>query len=42
VLPYSLVYNGTYIFTEGVLTVIILLIPAVAKSIGQVKTMIAH
>jgi len=42
VLPYSLVYNGTYIFTEGVLTVIILLIPAVAKSIGQVKTMIVH
>lgn len=37
-LPYSLVYNGCYIFTEAVLTVIILMIPAVSKGIEQVKS----
>ena len=36
-LPYSLAYNGAYIFTEAVVTVIILLIPAVSKALGQVK-----
>lgn len=34
---YSLAYNGAYIFTEGAVTVIILLIPAVSKSLAQVK-----
>ncbi|MDO4521658.1 MAG: energy-coupled thiamine transporter ThiT [Eubacteriales bacterium] len=38
-LPYSLAYNGAYIFTEGVITVIILLIPAVSKSLTQIKVM---
>lgn len=36
-LPYSLAYNGAYIFSEGLITVIILAIPAVAGAIGQIK-----
>lgn len=38
-LPYSLVYNAIYIFAEAVITVIILLIPAVNKSLARVKAM---
>lgn len=38
-LPYSLVYNAIYIFAEVVITVIILMIPAVSKALEQVKTM---
>ena len=38
-LPYSLVYNAIYIFAEAILTVIILLIPAVNKSLARVKAM---
>ncbi len=38
-LPYSLVYNGIYIFAEALITVIILLIPAVSKAFAQVKKM---
>lgn len=36
-LPYSLVYNGIYIFAEAIVTVIILLIPAVNKAIARVR-----
>lgn len=36
-LPYSLVYNGCYIFAEAVLTVIVLSIPAVSKAMKKVK-----
>lgn len=36
-LPYSLVYNGCYIFAEAALTVIILSIPAVSKAMKKVK-----
>lgn len=39
VLPYSLVYNGIYIFAEGAITVVILLIPAVSNGIATVKKM---
>lgn len=39
VLPYSLVYNGIYIFAEGAITIVILLIPAVSKGISTVKKM---
>lgn len=39
VLPYSLVYNGIYIFAEGAITVVILLIPAVSQGIATVKKM---
>lgn len=39
VLPYSLVYNGIYIFAEGAITVVILLIPAVSSAIATVKKM---
>lgn len=38
-LPYSLVYNAIYIFAEAIVTVIILLIPAVNKSLARVKAM---
>ena len=34
---YSVVYNGSYIFAEGIVTVIILLIPAVKRAMKQVK-----
>lgn len=37
--PYSLVYNGAYIFAEAAVTIAILLVPTVAKSLAQVKTM---
>lgn len=36
-LPYSLVYNGIYIFAEAAITLIILAVPAVRKGIGAVK-----
>ena len=36
-LPYSLVYNGCYIFAEAALTVIVLSIPAVSKAMKKVK-----
>ena len=38
-LPYSLVYNGIYIFAEGAVTMVILLIPAVSNGISTVKKM---
>lgn len=38
-LPYSLAYNGCYIFAEAAVTVIILLIPAVTRGLNQVKVM---
>ncbi len=38
-LPYSCAYNACYIFAEGAITVIVLLIPAVSNAIGQIKTM---
>jgi thiamine transporter len=38
-LPYSLVYNAIYIFSEAAITVIILLIPAVSKALARVKSM---
>ena len=38
-LPYSLVYNGIYIFAEAAITFVLLAIPAVRKGIGAVKKM---
>ena len=38
-LVYSALYNGGYIFAEGLVTVIILTIPAVRKAMVYVKTM---
>lgn len=38
-LPYSLVYNGIYIFAEAVVTVIILLLPPVRNAMGRLKKM---
>lgn len=37
VLPYSLVYNGIYIFAEAAITLVILALPPVQKVIGTVK-----
>lgn len=36
-LPYSMVYNAAYIFAEGILTEILLLIAPVAKALQAVK-----
>lgn len=36
-LLYSLVYNGAYIFTEGILTILILLVPSVRKALDEIK-----
>ena len=36
---YSLVYNGIYIFSEAIVTIIILSIPAVRNGIARVKVM---
>lgn len=36
---YSAAYNGSYIFTEGVLTIIIVSIPPVAKALAKVKAL---
>ena len=38
-LPYSLVYNGIYIFSEAALTIIILLLPPVRKAMMRLKKM---
>ncbi len=38
-LPYSLAYNGCYIFAEAAITVVILAIPAVRAGLARVKTM---
>jgi len=38
-LPYSLVYNGSYIFIEGVITLILLAIPPVNKMFARIKSM---
>ena len=39
-LPYSLVYNGIYIFAEGIVTIIIIMLPPVKKAINRVKAMV--
>lgn len=36
---YSLVYNGSYLAMEGVITLIIIALPPVAKAMSRVKTM---
>ena len=38
-LPYSLAYNGSYIFSEAAITVIILAVPAVRNGISRIKAM---
>ena len=38
-LPYSLVYNGIYIFAEAAITLIILAIPAVRQMLGRIRNM---
>lgn len=36
---YSLAYNGAYVFSEGAMTVLVLLMPAVSKGLLQIKVM---
>lgn len=38
-LPYSMCYNGAYIFAEGIITIILISIPPVKKAINYVKKM---
>jgi len=38
-LPYSLVYNAIYIFAEAAVTIIVILVPVVNRSIGNIKKM---
>ena len=38
-LPYSIVYNAIYIFSEAAITIVLLLLPPVKKVMGQIKTM---
>ena len=38
-LPYSLCYNGAYIFAEAIITIILISIPPVKKAIHYVKNM---
>lgn len=40
--PYSLAYNGIYIFTEGAITLLILAIPHVKKSFHRIKLLAAE
>lgn len=37
VLPYSMVYNGIYIFAEATVSVIVILLPPVKLAIGNIK-----
>lgn len=41
-LPYSLVYNGCYIFAEAILTIVILSIPAVSDIFRKTKQTALH
>ena len=36
-LPYSLVYNGIYIFSEAAITIVLLLLPPVKNALSSVK-----
>lgn len=38
-LAYSVMYNGAYIGAEGLITVVVLMIPAVASAIGYIRNM---
>ena len=38
-LPYSLCYNGAYIYAEAIITIILICIPPVKKAINYVKNM---
>ena len=38
-LPYSLVYNGIYLFAEAALTLIVLLLPPVKNLMAKLKNM---
>lgn len=36
---YSASYNGIYIFTEAIITIIVMLLPPVSKALGKTKTL---
>lgn len=38
-LPYSLIYNGCYIFAEALITIVLLLLPVVSHGLSQIKDM---
>ncbi|MDE6921454.1 MAG: energy-coupled thiamine transporter ThiT, partial [Lachnospiraceae bacterium] len=37
VLPYSLVYNGSYIFSEAAISIVIILLPPVKSAVGRIR-----
>ena len=41
-LPYSMAYNGSYIFTEAAVTIIILCLPSVKAALGRIRRMTAE
>lgn len=42
VLPYTMVYNGIYIYAEGIVTVILIALPPVANAIERVRKAVAE
>ncbi len=42
VLAYTTVYNGIYIYAEGVITMILILLPPVANAIARIKTSVTE
>lgn len=36
-LPYSLVYNGIYVFGEAIVTVIVILLPPIKKAVSRIR-----
>lgn len=36
-LPYSMVYNGIYIFAEAAVSVVVILLPPVKLAIGRIR-----
>ena len=41
-LPYSMAYNGSYIFTEAAVTIIILSLPPIKAALGRIRRMTAE
>ncbi len=37
VLPYSLAYNGSYIFSEAAISIVIILLPPVKSAVGRIR-----
>lgn len=42
VLPYSMVYNGIYIFAEAAVSILVMLLPPVKSAVGRIKKLAAE